>query len=597
MFSVYRFEQSKQREGNALDTLFANSVTVDEKYVNDMNYAGKKVLKRPPSAPITARTEKQTKWGTLDTQKTQSLHNHLRRTNQLDSSNTGQVITKHMLQSTIATNAVLDMCDYTDEEKSTLLLLSELERKKYTKVQRKSMVPAQPVSYTRKPQENQKKKHQQRVENEANGITTHYPSNVDGTMEEFDEYGLPGSRYDDLQAASTFRSTTSSAATRSRPVRARSVCHTSRSSQSNVNTLMNHIKLKSSTTAQALPLQLSGEGGEPIDALMYDIAQEYKDSVLDPSKRKREQEKRQNQLQRQYQGVYPLVTKHFVKYFANRNFGFGEDARVDKLNQQIEQTALEEAIRDRVEKDHVDYLEKKLKVNQQRKMFKNQRQKNFLKSVVSNDPRVIRQLNDAVSNAIVVDDDIPDDTNYGIYDDDDDQPSYSYGADISYDRPSTAASPSVVPRISNWNLDTMSEKPRPQSASTIRSTILYEDHKKPVQMKFKTLFSQGDRYGVIPPGAQQVEEQQRIVMLEHNRLQNTFSQQSQARPKKRRESVTSIPVRKGFIMLDDGMYPARETARAKFLGDSPADVPTSNLKEIDEFETRLRAYSVERICE
>ncbi len=511
----------------------------------------------------------------------------MRRTNQLETSKTGQTITGHLVQSTIATNAVLDMCDYNDEDKSTLLLLGELERKKYTAAQRKSMVPAKPVSYTNKSAERRSKKHQMRIEDNLNDKPTL-------------EYELPGSRFDDIQS-STFRSGISSATRTRRP---RSVCNTSRSSTSNVNTIMSHMKLQHSRTiTPPNQLYLNGDSGDPMEAVLSDIAQEYKDQVLDPTKRKKELEKNQILLQRQYQGVYPLVTKHFVKYFANRNFGFGEDARVDKLNKQIVQTVLEESIRDRVEKDHAQLLEKKLKVNQQRKMFKGQRHRNFLKGVVSNDPRVVQKLAETVSQAIINNDEEYEDAEmYGIYEDDDvDEKSTTLGSTFGYDK-QIAASP--VPKISNWVVDsssTIEERRRPQSASTVRSNVLFEDHRKPVHMKYKTLFSQGDRNGVIPPDAQQVEEQQRLVLMEHFKQTQTLNQQQQMNSvRRRRESIgstTVAPTRKGFIMLDDGMYPARETARAKFLGDSPADVPTNNLKEIDEFENRLRGYSVERTSE
>ncbi|KAG2377724.1 hypothetical protein C9374_008809 [Naegleria lovaniensis] len=103
---------------------------------------------------------------------------------------------------------------------------------------------------------------------------------------------------------------------------------------------------------------------QQLNDLLYNLVCEYH-YLKDRGKEETEKEKKEYiALKVSFQRVYPLIKKHFQTYFASRKEFNWRDQQVIQLNKDIEEIALEEQIRDRVEQEHMDFLTKKLKLQQ-----------------------------------------------------------------------------------------------------------------------------------------------------------------------------------------------------------------------------------------
>ena len=307
-------------------------------------------------------------------------------------------ISADMINAAETVNRVIEQCDPDDEKYNIRVLLEELNRLDILKKNRKSLVPMRPLSYTKREQQKEPEP-EEFMSPRSCGSRQFYSPSMSRRPGSAPSCRLPS-------AVSVPTSVT-------RTIIGQNSHYLSTVIPS--NTVNNFISAKSSRPSSArrpssaTHVQALKQGKVPVydmvaceeeksvkeqqlNDLLYDLVCEFHDRKKKGNEETEKEKKEYIALKVSFQRIYPLIKKHFQTYFVSKKeFGWN-DQRVESLNKDIEEIALEEKIRDRVEQEHMEFLTKKLKVNQIRKTFKAQRQNNFLKRVVVSDPRALAQL-------------------------------------------------------------------------------------------------------------------------------------------------------------------------------------------------------------
>ncbi|EFC48922.1 predicted protein [Naegleria gruberi] len=316
-------------------------------------------------------------------------------------------LTNDMLNAAETVSRVLEQCDPDDEKYNIRILLEELNRLDIQQKKRKSLVPMNPISYTKK----ENKKNMESTTRENLEYSSYSPANRN--LESFSSFSMkrPGSAPSCRQhsvasvpvsVSRTLISNNSQYLSSVMPSKcvnnfvANRPSSASRPSSAKRPSSVAHVRYL--TEGRVPPTDIwdceeeKNAKEQQLNEMLYDLVCEYH-YLKEKGKEETEKEKKEYQeMKINFQRIYPLIKKHFQTYFASRKEIKWNDQKVIQLNKDIEDIALEEQIRDRVEQEHMDFLTKKLKVNQIRKSFKAQRQHNFLKRVVVNDPRALSQL-------------------------------------------------------------------------------------------------------------------------------------------------------------------------------------------------------------
>ncbi|KAL9652220.1 hypothetical protein ABK040_011880 [Willaertia magna] len=380
-------------------------------------------------------------------------------------------ISKDMIKATEKVNDVVNQCDYDDEKSTIKTILKELDKWEKSRLKRKSLVPSRPLSYTNKEVRNDEildkrissydldeyedddkssvlsqlgvivpKTRQITTSREFNRNNTEQNETLSGFKRPSSAPLLKRNQLNRPSSASSLPASVT------RPIIGNHSQYLSNvippNCQSNFVTNRTMKRPASAGIAKRVFNQVTNDylttgigdfedfedklmKEQQLHDLLCDLVTEYHYLKSMPNSEETEMEKKEyEKLKNSFQKIYPLIRKHFRRYFAsNKEFGWN-DKRVVDLNRDIEEIALEEKIRDRVEEEHIEFLTKKLKVNQIRKTFKEQRQKNFLKRVAVSDPRVITQLHSLVesdnrslfseNNAPINIEDIHDDEEYNF---------------------------------------------------------------------------------------------------------------------------------------------------------------------------------------
>lgn len=329
-------------------------------------------------------------------------------------SNNHESITNDMLHAADTVGRVIEQCDPDDEKYNIRLLLEELNRLDILKKKRRSLVPMKPISYTKReskspsspPRRSSSCYWDKENETSASCLNTSFQSTAAASMRR--PGSAPSCRMGGgatsvasvpVSVSRTVISSNSQYLANvipSRCIDSFVASRPSRPSSAKRPSSATHVKyLKEGKVPPHDLMECEEEKTfkeQQLNDLLYNLVCEYH-YLKDRGKEETEKEKKEYiALKVSFQRVYPLIKKHFQTYFASRKEFTWRDQQVIQLNKDIEEIALEEQIRDRVEQEHMDFLTKKLKVNQIRKAFKAQRQQNFLKRVVVSDPRALSQL-------------------------------------------------------------------------------------------------------------------------------------------------------------------------------------------------------------
>jgi hypothetical protein len=377
------------------------------------------------------------------TPKTTVLHEHMSKYQKPGTAASSARICAEVINTARNTNSVLSRMDYDNEEKTLLVLLQELEQNKNTKKKKRSIVPSKPISYTKK-YSTKLEKYETKVEPTPT-IRDQLTSTVnngttDRAVDEMNNMLPAHPRYEDYQKhhhMNTVQAVSAVSATAqpliqeqtrhlspSRPVSAPAsrasnarVSHAYLSSVMPVATQQNLISTRKKSVPMINPIPIhdkqnlleksytpsrtennaTPDHGEQMGMLIGDLVHEYHLTTSQNSKYQKVRKRYQKYLQSQYHKDAPIQKQPFRRHFGSRDFGW-TDSKVRDLNKKIDSAFVEQSVLERFEQENIELIEKKIKVNQIRKVFKDQRQQNFLKRVVGNEPRVIQQLQDLVQN-------------------------------------------------------------------------------------------------------------------------------------------------------------------------------------------------------
>ena len=340
---------------------------------------------------------------------TKSIHQHLRTYQKSSRSSTR--LCEELVNTRRNTTQILNHIDYADEDKTLLVLLNELQTNKSNSKKKRTLIPNKPISYTKKSIVSNNKKYETKIE-PTPPLPLHKefriadPSN--SSLTDYEELGkmLPThSRYEENNSLATPRPLSAPPGARPTSSNGR-VSHIFLASvlpqntqESLVQSKQKSIKVRNTSPDRTKNTwsAINNENDEHMDMLLDSLVKDYHVTTGKSGEYKKLKKQYQEYLQSQYHKDVPIMKHPFKRHFGSKDFGW-TDPKVRELNKKIDSALVEQAVLERFESENNELIEKKIKVNQIRKVFKDQRQKNFLKRVVHNEPRVIQQLQDLVSN-------------------------------------------------------------------------------------------------------------------------------------------------------------------------------------------------------